>query len=194
MIKKFLERLRHWIRRVWRHGQTRNGTEPCSADQNKALNPTTISPHHETLRTEKVENPPADNPSEPVRTSAPDTTREGQPQAGSSVNQTPSETAPRVYERTPSSSKQQDTQLAVCDVDTREEDHTTSRPELPNESATVDYTTHERAPVVEEVVEKQVHTIYQLERTTSNHIHEHFYHIQPIVDTSDDNPVHAAEF
>ncbi|KAG6162274.1 hypothetical protein E4U34_006277 [Claviceps purpurea] len=56
---------------------------------------------------------------------------------------------------------------------------------LPEEPPTVDYTTHEREPVVEENVTKHVHTVYELERTRSTHVHEHFYHIQPVIDTSD---------
>ncbi|KAG6053049.1 hypothetical protein E4U17_005076 [Claviceps sp. LM77 group G4] len=56
---------------------------------------------------------------------------------------------------------------------------------LPEEPPTVDYTTHEREPVVEENVTKHVHTVYELERTRSTHVHEHFYHVQPVIDTSD---------
>lgn len=56
---------------------------------------------------------------------------------------------------------------------------------LPEEPPTVDYTTHEREPVVEENVTRHVHTVYELERTRSTHVHEHFYHIQPVIDTSD---------
>ncbi|KAG6033246.1 hypothetical protein E4U19_006716 [Claviceps sp. Clav32 group G5] len=56
---------------------------------------------------------------------------------------------------------------------------------LPEEPPTVDYTTHEREPVVEENITRHVHTVYELERTRSTHVHEHFYHVQPVIDTSD---------
>ncbi|KAG6003611.1 hypothetical protein E4U21_001856 [Claviceps maximensis] len=211
MVKRFLARLRQWIRQTWRHGQrTRNETEPSSvADQNKALNrnpnPTSTpkstisSPLHEIPATEKVENLPSDdNPARPASPSGLKTPCEAQKQPESSAeDQWPLATAAQVQEQLPSTEKQQQDsqQLEVRDAETmKEEDETTPREhELPKESATVDYTTHDRAPVVEEIIEKQVHTVYQLERTRSNHIHEHFYHIQPIVDTSDDNPAPAAD-
>ncbi|KAG5983900.1 hypothetical protein E4U55_006812 [Claviceps digitariae] len=195
MLKKFLERLRHWVRRLWQYGQTKTETQACSAGQNKASNSTSISPQPETLPTERAENLPDDDLAAAVHTSAPETTFESQPQAASVVDQRSSETAPRLHEQPSETSKQPDAQLAVRDAETTEDHYTTTsqQHETPTESSTVDYTTHERTPVVEETVEKQVHTVYQLERTRSNHFHEHFYHIQPIVDTSDDKPVHAAD-
>ncbi|GAB0138456.1 hypothetical protein EsDP_00006691 [Epichloe bromicola] len=47
---------------------------------------------------------------------------------------------------------------------------------------TVDYTTHERAPAVVETVKPRVHTVYEIKRTRSIHFHEHFFHVQPIVE------------
>ncbi|KAG5989170.1 hypothetical protein E4U43_004553 [Claviceps pusilla] len=197
MFTRFLERLRHWIRRVWRHGQTRHKTEPCAADQNKTSNPTSPSPQRETPATEKARSPPRDDLSAPApHTSVPETSSEvPRPRADSGVDQRSLATTrtPGVHEQLPSTSTQQESQPAVRDTETVAEDDPTSRHEVPKDSTTVDYTTHERTPVVEEVIEKQVHTVYQLERTRSNHIHEHFYHIQPIVDTSEDNQAHTAD-
>lgn len=49
------------------------------------------------------------------------------------------------------------------------------------EHETVDHTTHERAPAVVETVKPRVHTVYHIKRTRSIHFHEHFFHVQPIV-------------
>lgn len=51
-------------------------------------------------------------------------------------------------------------------------------------SVHVNYTTHNRAPVVHEDVYPQVHTIYEPRRTRSIHLHEHIFYIQPVIDTS----------
>lgn len=48
----------------------------------------------------------------------------------------------------------------------------------------VDYTTHERTPVVQNVVEHRVHNIYQIRKTRSIHFHHHYLHIQPLTISS----------
>ncbi|KFA81279.1 hypothetical protein S40288_10968 [Stachybotrys chartarum IBT 40288] len=46
----------------------------------------------------------------------------------------------------------------------------------------VDYTVHNREPVMHEEVQPHVHTVYNIERTVSVHEHEHKYYIQPVID------------
>ncbi|KAG5913162.1 hypothetical protein E4U53_004974 [Claviceps sorghi] len=181
MLRQFLQHLRQWIRAIWQRGQTKNEMKPCSTGQ-KVSDPTSVPPHRETVATETAETAERvpDHDSAPSM-SATKQACEASPPTESGVEGETLKT-PSVHEAT--QPKKQDTQVV---------DDATSRDEAPKESATVDYTTHEREPVVEEHVQKHVHTIYQLERTRSNHIHEHFYHIQPIVDTSDDQPVPAAD-
>ncbi|KAK2593079.1 hypothetical protein QQS21_009209 [Conoideocrella luteorostrata] len=49
--------------------------------------------------------------------------------------------------------------------------------------AYTDYTIHNRTPVIEENIYPHVHTVYEPRRTRSIHFHEHFLHLQPIVDS-----------
>ncbi len=52
----------------------------------------------------------------------------------------------------------------------------------PRSDSTTDYTTHYRPAVCHENIFPRRHTIYQVKRTRSIHLHEHYYYIQPIQD------------
>ncbi|KAG5926358.1 hypothetical protein E4U42_003392 [Claviceps africana] len=175
ILRHFLGQLRQWIRGLWKKGQTKSKTEPSPGGQEKVSEP------RETLDTAGCESD--HDSSAPIHTPAPETP--DRVQEPSMDDETLKKT-PSVHEETHPVPKQHDASAVQDEAVTQEESS-------PKEESTVDYTTHERAPVVEEQVHKQVHTVYHLERTRSNHTHEHFYHIQPIIDTSEDTTAQAVD-